>query len=245
MRWAAQRQLLYAGGFVVALMLACVGVWFLFFYHPATCSDGLVNQDELGVDCGGVCPTLCEAPRVSALWSRAVPVARGVYHAAALVRNPEADAGTTLLPYAFQLFDDKNILIAERRGVMNINPGETVPLFEPNIITGERIPARTFVTFGNAVWVRMNRTQDPVRITSRELDQNTLTLTAHLENTTALPVRSIVVTAFLYDSSEVLVAASQTVVPSIPARGIQDIVYTWQEPFSREIVRTDIVARVE
>lgn len=245
MRWAAQRQLLYAGSFVVAIALACVGVWFFFFYDAPTCSDTLLNQNESGVDCGGVCATLCEAPRISALWSRAVPVAKGVYHLAALIRNPESEAGTKNLPYAFQVFDDKNILIAERRGVMSINPGETVPLFEANIITGERIPARTFVTFGEAVWARMARTEDSVRIISRELDQNALTLTARLENTTALPVRRITVTAFLYDADEVLVAASQTTIQSIPARGGQDIVYTWQEPFVREVVRSDIVARVE
>jgi len=245
MRWAARRQALYAGAILLALLVALGGGWFLFFYERPSCSDGLLNQDEEGVDCGGSCTALCEAPRVSAMWARSVMVAPGVYHAVALVRNPEATAGTDALPYTFQIFDSKNILIAERRGVMHLRPGEIVPLFEANVITGERIPARTFLTFGEAVWAEMERGVEPIQITSRSLDEAALTLTAHIENSTALPVRGTVLTALLYDAEDILVAASQTKFDVIPAKGSRDAVFTWQQPFAREVVRTDIVARTK
>lgn len=243
MRWAIRRQALYAGGLLLALLVIFTGGWFLFFYDAPNCSDGILNQNEEGIDCGGVCSALCEAPRVSAMWARSVEVAPGVYHAVALVRNPEATAGTDALPYAFQIFDSKNILIAERRGVMYLRPGEIVPLFEANVLTGERTPARTFLTFGEAAWVAMERVSEPINITSRSLDQDALTLTAHIENSTALPARGTVLTALLYDADDILVAASQTKFDVIPSKGSRDAVFTWQQPFDREIVRTDIVAR--
>ncbi len=245
MRWAIKRQAVYAGSIFLALLLVLGAGWFLFFYHTPTCSDGILNQSEEGIDCGGVCATLCQAPRISALWARSVEVAPGVYHAVALVRNPESSAGTDLLPYTFQLFDSKNILIAERRGVMFLYPGEVVPLFEANILTGERTPARTFLTFGAATWVRMERPQEPIQITSRSLDEEALTLTAHIENKSAVVVRDTTLTALLYDADDILVAASQTKFAAIPSRGEQDAVFTWQQPFSRAIVRTDIVARTK
>lgn len=245
MRWAVKRQALYAGSIFLGIVLILVSAWFLFFFRLPTCSDGILNQNEEGVDCGGVCATLCQAPRVSALWARSVMVAPGVYHAVALVRNPESSAGTEALPYTFQVFDAKNILIAERRGVMFLYPGEVVPLFEANILTGERIPARTFITFGNARWVRMERGTEPVQITSRQLDAGALSLTAHIENRTALPVYGTTLTALLYDADDILIAASQTKFDSLPAKGSEDAVFTWQEPFPREVVRTDIVARTK
>ncbi|MES2134628.1 MAG: hypothetical protein V4449_00060 [Patescibacteria group bacterium] len=245
MRWAVKRQALYAGGIILVLLLLVGGGWLLFFNHKATCSDGILNQTEEGVDCGGVCATLCQAPRVSALWARAVLVAPGVYHAVALVRNPESSAGTDALPYTFQIFDDKNILIAERRGVMFLYPGEVVPLFEPNILTGERIPGRTFVTFGGGQWTRMERPVEPIQITSRQLDATALTLSAHIENRTATAVNGTVLTALLYDADDIVVAASQTKLGTVPPKGSQDAVFTWQQPFAREIVRTDIVARTQ
>ncbi len=245
MRWAAKRQVVYAGSIVLVLVCAVAVGWYLFFHHTPSCTDKILNQNEEKVDCGGVCAILCQAPRVSALWARSVMVAPGVYHAAALIRNPEAEAGTESLPYVFQIFDSKNILIAERSGMMFLYPGEVVPLFEANILTGERIPARTFLSFGSATWVKMVRRVDAVEITSRELDQSALTLTAHIQNRTALPVRDVTLTAFLYDADDVLIAASQTKVDSLPARGEQDAVFTWQEPFPRPVVRTDITARAK
>lgn len=245
MRWAIQRQFLYALGVLLVLALLAVGAWYAFFYHKPTCADGIKNQNEQGIDCGGLCSVLCQGPRISALWSRAVVVAPGVYHAVALVRNPEVSSGTASLPYRFQLFDDKNILVAERDGTMFLNPGEVIPLFEPNIITGNRVPVRTFVSFGNATWVRMSEKENPIAIQSRALDEQALSLIAHVVNTTALPVDSIALTALLYDKDDILVAASKTKIPTLPPRGETDATFTWQQPFPSPIVRTEIIARIE
>ncbi len=245
MRWAFKRQFLYALGVLLVVALLGTGVWLVFFYHAPSCSDGVQNKDEVGVDCGGSCKKLCQAPRVSALWVRAVPVAQGVYHAVALVRNPETDAGTSALPYTFSLYDDKDILIAERRGTMRLEPNDIVPLFEANIITGNRIPARTFIDFGQSVWEKMVKSDNPIRIVSQSLDQDALTLSAHIENLTALSIVSTAVTALLYDVDGTLVNASQTTITDLPARAEKDIIFTWQLPFSKPVVRVEITPRVQ
>lgn len=245
MRWALKRQFLYA--LVVLLILAVVGAasWFAFFYRAPGCFDNQQNGDETGVDCGGSCTRICEAPHVSALWARSVEVAPGVYHAVALVQNPESGAGTASLPYHFSIYDASNILIAERYGTMYLTPGEITPLFEADITTGSRIPAHTFVAFGNAVWQKMSRAVPPIAVVSHALDSDTLRLTAHLQNTTALSVPPSLATALLYDADGNLVTASQTLVDTLPPRGEKDVVFTWQEPFAKPVVRVDIVARLK
>lgn len=245
MRWAVKRQLLFALSFLLVALVVLGSIWYFFFYTPPTCFDGIKNQDEKGIDCDGSCKLICEAPRISAQWARSVQVAPGVYHAVSMVRNPESGAGTQSLPYTFQLFDEQNILIAERRGFTFLKPGETIPVFEPNIITGERNPARTFIVFGEATWKAMDRTSTPIAIVSRELDQQALTLRADIENTLASAVGPVVLTALLYDVNDILITASQTKVDRIQGRAKETVVFTWQTVFSRPVVRTEIVARIQ
>lgn len=244
MQWSLQHQLIYALSGILILAVIGGGGWFLFFYSPPSCFDGILNQGEEGIDCGGSCSLICKAPAVSALWARSVRVAPGVYHAVAMVRNPESDAGTNALPYTFSLFDSENILIAERRGMAALQPGEVAPILEPNIITGERTPARTFITLETGRWQKMTRSENPIRVASQDLDQSALRLSASIENTSVETAGRVILTALLYSADEVLITASQTVIGSLPPRGVQGVVFTWQEPFSEPIVRADIIPRV-
>lgn len=243
MPWGTKRQLFYALIVLGVLVFALGVAFFVFFYKAPTCVDGKMNQNEEGVDCGGVCVKVCEAPAVSAVWARSVKVASGVYHAVAMIRNPATDAGTTNLPYTFYLYDADNILVAQRSGSMVLEPGETVPLLETNIVTRERAPSKTFIEFGQAVWRERSRTQSPVVIDTEVLDQENLRLTARVSNTTPKVVPKLIVTALLYGKDEVLIAASQTILADIPARGDVEAVFTWQENFPEEIVRTVVTAR--
>ncbi len=244
MRWASRRQFLYAlAVFLFFAILAGAG-WFFFVYTPPTCADGIQNQNEEGVDCNGVCSKLCVAPKIEALWVRAVPVAPGVYHAVASVKNPEDDAEGRAIPYTFSLFDAKNILIAERRGSLDLRPGETRPLFEANIITGERIPARTFVVFGDSPrWNTADRADNPLRVISQEFDEKALRLSALIENVTPTPVSEITISALLYDENEILIGASETKIDTLSPRTRREVSFTWQQPFSAPVLRVEVVPR--
>jgi hypothetical protein len=245
MRWALKRQFLIALSLFVIIALLGVFGWFTFFYKAPSCFDGRQNADETGVDCGGSCTKLCQAPVVSALWTRAVQAGPGVYHAVALVRNPDSSAGTTALPYHFSLYDADSVLIAERYGTMRLLPGDVVPLFEPDIVTGSRTPARAFVEFGNAVWEKMPRPANPLAVSGQNLDVAALRLTAHVANTSALPVAHALLTALLYDADGNLVNASQTTVENLPALAGKDVVFTWQTPFAKPVVRFDITPQIQ
>ncbi len=160
-----------------------------------------------------------------------------------MVRNPATDAGTSALPYTFYLYDEENILVAQRSGSMILEPGETTPLLETNIVTGERVPTKTFVEFDRAVWRSESRNQSPVAIDSEVLDEEELRLTARVSNITPNPVAKVILTALLYGKDEVVIAASQTLVGDIPPRGETEAIFTWQEPFSEDVVRTVITSR--
>ncbi len=240
MQWAARKRLqLGAGVFVSLAALATLG-WYFFLYTPPSCFDAIQNQDEGGVDCGGVCALQCTAPRVDAVWTRPVQAAAGVYHVAAFVQNPLLEVGGTAIQYTMSLYDASGILVATRRGSFDLGPGESRPLFEPNIVTGARIPVRASTELEGGVWTRTVREQHPLNITSQSLDSTAARLTARIANSSAAPVSGALLIALVYDQSDSLIAASQTFLDSIPPRGEREAVFSWAVPFASTVGRADI-----
>src|SRR5947209_2666869 len=121
-RWSTRRQILY---YIVAMVVAVITLtlgYKLFFAHAATCSDGIKNGTEIGVDCGGSCSLICEsdakAPRV--LWARSFKTDTSLYTSAAYIQNPNYGAAARAVQYSFQLFDKDNVLVVECDGVTDI-----------------------------------------------------------------------------------------------------------------------------
>ncbi len=244
MGWAENRRVGIAVGIVLIFAALTALVWYVFIYNPPTCFDGIQNQDEQGIDCDGSCVLMCLAPRVDADWTRSVRTATGVYHGVSLVKNPLTTAKGTGLQYSMSLYDSGNILVAERRGTFDLEPGETRVLFESNVTTGERVPVRAFLRIDGGVWEKAVPSDKPIRIIPGVVDEQALTFTAVLENTTPLPQSDIVADALLYDAEGILVTASETRIPVLGPRARQDIVFTWPEKFARPIRTSDIVIRL-
>lgn len=244
MSWSITRQLIIALGTVSVIAAVSVGVYVSFFYTPASCADGVQNNNEEGIDCGGSCERLCIAPNLSTVWARSVYVAPGVYHAVAQVKNPDTAAAGSFA-YTVSLYDAENILITERKGTFSILPGEVATLFEPNVVTGERIPNRTFVDIGPGVFSRAERESSPVRTVSFSVDETRPRLSVIVENHTLFAVNDVVVTALLYNDQEIVTHASQTTLERLNPRERREVLFTWQEPFSEEPQRVEIVPRVQ
>lgn len=219
--------------------------WYVLIYEPPSCTDGIQNQDERGVDCEGACDRMCTFPRVDALWSRAVKTADGVYHGVALIKNPLPNAKGTRLSYTMSLYDSGNILVAERRGAFSLAPGETRVIFEPNIVTGERVPVRAFMKIDGGLWERSDPAAQLLRVIPGTVDEETRTLTATIENATPNAVSNIIADALLFDAEGVLVTASESKVPTIAARARQELIFTWPEAFQRPVITWDILVRLD
>ncbi len=243
MSWSSTRQMIFALGVFALIAFVGVGGYFTFFYNAPSCIDGILNQGEEGIDCGGACSHLCTQPNITTLWARSVPVAPGVYHAVAFVKNPQTNAQGTV-PYTVSLFDNNNILVATREGTLQLLPGEIAPLFEANIVTGERIPARTFVDIRMGEFTKQERTTSDVRVTSFVVDEARGRLNAQIENQSLFPTQDTTVTALVYGPDNVVQYASQTILERLEAKEKREIVFTWQEPFAVLPVHVDVIARV-
>lgn len=243
MTWSGRRKTLYISVVVIVILAIIIPIGYKLFPKPS-CTDGIQNEGEQGVDCDGPCPKVCQdlTAAVQVLWTRQFKVSDGVYSAVAYVSNPNFSLYATNVPYTFKLYDDKNILIIERHGQATILPNTSMPLFEGLIQTGNRIPVRAFFAFDGApVWQKI-ATQPKLEVKNSEIENASTSprLQATLTNDTVLPIRNIQIVAVLYDINDNAIAASQTVLDVVAAGESEDVTFTWPHPFTAPVNRIEV-----
>jgi len=247
MSWSSRRRASYTFGLILFFGLlfgAPLAYWYLSI--PTSCNDGIQNQRETAPDKGGPCRLIDErtlSPH-AILWTRAFPVRDGSYGVIAYVENPNENAGVLLTPYRFKLYDDRNILVAEREGAGFIMPGTVTPIFEGAIDTGSRKVARAYLEFiAPLVWERLRDTTSPIKVMSKQVtDVNTTPrLIATIQNTSVADLRNLQFTAVVFDTAGNAFAGSSTEVPLLNDGERMDIVFTWPDRFEYVAGRIDVL----
>ncbi len=75
----------------IFLVLVGTGIYYAFLKPAPTCFDGIKNQDEEEIDCGGSICISCEIKtlkEVEVIWVQAIPLNQNLYDLAAKIRNP-------------------------------------------------------------------------------------------------------------------------------------------------------------
>ena len=121
---------------IVILFLGFIGLEiYLNYLKPVpSCFDGIKNQDEFDIDCGGACVT-CEIKtikNIDVVWAIAIPAGNNSYDLAANIRNPNPNFGHAGYKYNFVLKDASGQIIGQRNGNDFILPGETKYVIEAN-----------------------------------------------------------------------------------------------------------------
>lgn len=241
--WGERRKYTYLAVFGIISVAFLCWVYISFFYHAPTCFDGARNGSEVGVDCGGSCSLLCQnqthEPPVA--WARsfltvsaasttpAGEKGNNLYTAAAYIKNNNIGAGAHKAAYSFQLFDAKNQLIIERSGVTDLPPLPNIPIIESGIQTGTRTIARTLFAFSALpVWRVVSADSIPtVGVSHQVLASDGSRLSLSLDNNTVEDVSNITVAAVLFDSNGVALAASKSLISSLPHKSSKSVVFTW------------------
>ncbi|MEN9405358.1 MAG: hypothetical protein RLY47_317 [Candidatus Parcubacteria bacterium] len=245
MSWASRRRALYLLGLIVAFAIIIGVPTYFFFHEEPTCTDGIQNGLEDGVDCGGNCPIICSFSAADALtqWSRLFNVIPGVYSTLALVENPNATVGAVDVPYSFKLRGADNVLVYEKKGLISLPPKSVIPIFETGLQTGSRIPTRSEFTLGEPVWVRQDELPYDISVRDEKIENEATqpTVTAILHNDTTDAVGEFAAVAILYDIEGNALHASRTIVDGLDALAETRVVFTWPQPFSDSVAQIDII----
>ncbi len=246
MSWAENRK------HVIEAILVAVAVAFIAIvtiatlYRTPSCFDHKQDQGEQGIDCGGPCPYLCavdEIP-VSVGFVRTVNPEPGRTDVIAYVNNSNANAGVQGAAYELDLYSAENRIISHITGTMNLPPSTISPLYIPNAYDGSQPISQAFLTFATSSINWLRTFQKPVAPlpSNIEIKQGeTPSVTATIENSLAIPLYNVVEVATVFNAAGNAIAASQTVVPDLPAQGTAPLTYTWNEPFAQPPIRVEIL----
>lgn len=238
MSWSLHRQIIIF--LLVTGFFALTGFILWFIYHPRpSCADGLQNQDELGVDCGGICFAVCSSEVTSPviLWRQSFLLEDNNYGIAALIENQNNNFGIGSLDYVFKVFGDGQVLLATVPGNTYVNPDEKVVIYEPNISLGESGTARAVVVLelATTTWQRQNTpTKIELKTSEERFDNNAFggpQARAVIRNDSLETYRDVEVYVVLSDSGRNVFAVSSTVVPELGAGEAKNIFFTWPRPF--------------
>lgn len=250
MNWATRRRTVYILGIALFFSITLGIPTAIWLYEPPTCFDGKQNQDETSPDTGGPC-VLLDAGALhpySVLWSRAFPARPGSYNALAYVENSNAGAGIRDISYLFKLYDDRGVLVAERRGLTSLVPGGITPVFEGAIYTGNRTVTRAFFEFTSSPpWERVEDPLDNISVSNRVVSatQDAPRLAATAENAGVRIITDITFVATIFDTAGNAFASSATLVPRLEGGEKKEIVFVWSEPFAKAVSRVDILPLVD
>jgi hypothetical protein len=240
MSWAERRRffILLGIGLVIAAFIAIILI--ASFYKTPTCTDGIQNQSEQGIDCGGPCPYLCTAleqpPTV--LFTKVLQNANaeGRTDVIALVENKNANAAAKNVPYQISLYGADQTLIQEVSGTIDLPPGATEPVFVPGIFSGEQKVGSAFLTIATSSpqWFFMAANARITPMVSNIIRSGTASnprVEATLTNPSAAAMTNVQATILVYDANKNVIAASQTVVPIIAGQSQAVATFTWNSAF--------------
>jgi hypothetical protein len=237
--------------FLIFLFLCFFGTlfYFVFFSSPPSCFDGIENQDERGVDCGGVCLLVCEKDvlPVRLLWVRAFPIEKGWWSVFAYLENPNQGM-SAVLPYTIRLYDRGNFSIAEKTDSIKIYDEVIIPVYWGRVFLEEERPVlrATFDIGEDIEWKKIEREGYKVRTSGQSVGEKNGKgeVRAFLHNDENVPLKRVSVSAILYTRDNNAVTVSETIVRDVPPRGNVPIVFVWQKPFEEEVSRIELIPRV-
>jgi hypothetical protein len=91
-----------------------------------SCSDNIKNQNEEGVDCGGVCPK-CDNLEDDVTWEsvEVIEIGNSQYSLVARINNSNPTAGATSFKYSFNLYNSSGEVFRRVEGYDFIYPSES------------------------------------------------------------------------------------------------------------------------
>jgi Mg-chelatase subunit ChlD len=227
--WALKRQIAYISSAVILVFL------FVFIYSFYTkpkpnCFDGILNNNEVDIDCGGLCEKVCknETATLITKWANAIEVAPGFYDIVALIENPNVFFGIPSLKYKFEVYDNNNTLLETIYRETFVNRKEQFLLFSGNVAL-DSIPYQVFVEFETPKWKRI---ADQANI-NIDIDSEFLVtepkprLTATLVNRSTFDLENLDVKALIYNKENSVIAVSSTEVSELKKDIPYEIFFTW------------------
>ncbi|MEK7642523.1 MAG: vWA domain-containing protein [Patescibacteria group bacterium] len=237
--WASRRKKFYLLGIVLCLTAFCFFIFAQFWYTKPSCSDGVRNGEERGVDCGGSCLRICSSDAREPImrWDpRLFEVLPGLWSMVVYVENPNVNIDAVYVPYKILISGENNTVLYERDGATVLPKNKTVGVFEGSItFANNSKPKRVLfdIEKDKIVWKKSSDTEKLVSITHSPLLrlESTPRVEAQVENKSIQDIKNIELVAVIFDGKDNAIATSRTFIDRLKKGEKALIFFTWPQPF--------------
>ncbi|MFA6408491.1 MAG: hypothetical protein WCW36_03445 [Candidatus Paceibacterota bacterium] len=235
MSWASNRQFIILAiiGLMIFAFFAVVTIATL--YKAPSCSDGVQNHGEAGIDCGGPCQYLCtnEAHAPTVIFTKVITNDTGRIDVVASIENVNATAAAKSVPYMVTLYGADRALIQQVTGTIDLPPASTIPVFIQNV---NQNVVHAFLTIDRSVpsWYMVASDPRILPVVSNTTIRGTTDaprIDAIVSNSSAIALSDVRMIIIVHDASGEVITASQTIVQEIPAQGQATATFTWNRAF--------------
>lgn len=207
------KQFLY--GFLYLAVLGIVVVFFYFVLRPAgTCLDNKQNQNETGIDCGGVC-TPCEIKNLKPLTASAGVIFRNGSKISAMaeLKNLNSTYGSDEVKYRVDFYDANGSIVKTISNYDFIYSNDKKYLVEAGVDDSGKIINRAVFTIEENNWKPVNEWRPPItEITNlKTVKQNDVyVVSGRVKNPNNFVISRIVIAAVLGNDFGVKAGVSKT-----------------------------------
>ncbi|MDI6820745.1 MAG: hypothetical protein QMD65_01015 [Patescibacteria group bacterium] len=223
------KQIIYGTFFALVFIFLIFGLSQFFSEKEKipTCFDGIKNQREKDIDCGGPCIS-CEIIKLKSIESsspiKILHLSNGRLALLAKILNPNETYGTDRFFYNFKLYDGDSNLLETLSGGDNIYPAETkylyvVPL-EASFIKLKRVEvefskAQDIEWRASHLFLRSNL-NDPISVSTKIIDGR-IHVGGIIKNSSSIGAEEVKIIALIFDKFDDDLFAMQTVLNNLEA----------------------------
>lgn len=244
------KRFVIASAYFLVIVLLAVGAYYAFFKAPETCFDGKRNQNESGIDCGGVCQAVCKENVIGTdLEIREivfVPGNNGQYDILGKLYNPNDEIGASSFAYVAELRDSAGTVLATRSGTGYILPQENKYIFELNLVT-PTVPANASLRISEIEWARFSGYQEKPSINIYQKRYGQISSGVGfgeayglLSNESPYDFRSIIVRVILRDGNGNPLAFNSTEMRTVRSHEERDFRLVWPSAFPGTVEKVEM-----
>lgn len=212
------KQFIYGSIYLFIVGVLGLGIYNHYFVSTPSCSDGIKNQQESDIDCGGPHCLQCELKHLTLKIDKPTFFDAGQFKTTAVVKitDPSFDYGSRNFNYEFQVINKLGGAIATRPGLSGtsyISVGESKYLVVPAIDIDPRDVGRVVINIPNPTWeLKENLPHYSLSFESLKLSINNKSpqVSGMLNNSSASIYDTISVIGVLFDKSGNPISASTT-----------------------------------
>ena len=234
----------------IAIFIVLVLVFYFMLKPNATCTDGIQNQRETGIDCGGPCAP-CAVKLIpkdlSVVKTEWVHSNEDKFDAIAKIKNPNNLLGAEKIVYEFSLLDKKGNVVGKSGNLEDfILPEEEKYLMAPNIQTSA-IPVDTKIEIKLVDWKKFSQYEEPRLSVIRKHyamssggSASFSQLTGALINNSEVDHETIKVKVLLRDENNKLLATNYQIMNTVRAEEEREFIISFPHGFAGSVVNIEI-----